>query len=630
MYNLLGEFCICILAFILTLTTLLSFYLKDERNFSFLCCAILGFLTPLSNIISITCITSFPKHSIAFSTFIAETYFVLLGMQMMFYAKYCYSFVSSFKKHRKEFRIFISIPFAIYVLILLLNIRTGWVFKYDSIAGYTRGPLKSITYITSLIYISAVILTIIAHRKTTSTRIFYVFLNYPIISCIITAIQFFSPHTVLTGLSSFAPLMLMYFGVQSERIAHDLATGVLTEKQLPNIINNRKHQWCLTVISIENYNLYRDTYGIIETDKMMLIMAKDLLKLYGRKVFRLPTKFAVLTKGLNDIDATIDIFFNRQKASDSHREKPELIASSVQIPENAETYEQAINIIDDLLTKNRENGTVYSYCDDIYVANIKREKAIFDILNRELTLESEKFQIHFQPIYSVHEKRFLYSEALSRLIGTELGNIPPGEFVAVAESKGLIEKLGQVAFEKICRYIRDNKDTIDAVSVNFSVQQMSNPKIVDTVLNTIKKYGIEPKNIIMEITESIFIKNFEDIRKRMETLAKAGIVFYLDDFGTGFSNFANVIALPFTTIKIDRSFVLMMEKNEKMRNLIKSIITTFKENNIKILVEGVETESQDTIVKNAGTDYIQGFLYSRPLPPEESLDLFRRQNAIQS
>ena len=209
--------------------------------------------------------------------------------------------------------------------------------------------------------------------------------------------------------------------------------------------------------------------------------------------------------------------------------------------------------------------------------------------------------------------------------GTELGDISPAEFIPIAETYGYIERLGQVTFEKICRFISENKSTVNAVSVNFSVHQMSNPSIVDTVLNTIKKYNIRPQNIIMEITESIFIESFEAIRLRMEQLAKEGIIFYLDDFGTGFSNFANVITLPFSTIKIDRSFVLMMEKSEKMTSLVNSLIKTFKDNGLKILVEGVETENQDSLVKKAGTDYIQGFLYERPLPASEVIEILKKQ-----
>lgn len=156
---------------------------------------------------------------------------------------------------------------------------------------------------------------------------------------------------------------------------------------------------------------------------------------------------------------------------------------------------------------------------------------------------------------------------------------------------------------------------------------MMNPETQNFVFSTIKIYGIKPENIIMEITESIFIDDFELIRKRMEEFVKFGIIFYLDDFGTGFSNFANVIRLPFYTIKIDRSFVLMMEKDSEMLKLVKNLISTFKDSNLKILVEGVETEAQDKLVKNAGVDYIQGFLYSKPLSVTSYLELLHRQNA---
>ena len=131
---------------------------------------------------------------------------------------------------------------------------------------------------------------------------------------------------------------------------------------------------------------------------------------------------------------------------------------------------------------------------------------------------------------------------------------------------------------------------------------MTNPNIVEIVLNTISKYKIKPENIIMEITESIFIDDFDLIRQRMIELSNAGIVFYLDDFGTGFSNFANVITLPFSTIKIDRSFVQMMEQNAEMISLIDNLIKTFKESGLKILVEGVENDIQDKLVKDAGRE----------------------------
>lgn len=262
-------------------------------------------------------------------------------------------------------------------------------------------------------------------------------------------------------------------------------------------------------------------------------------------------------------------------------------------------------------------------CDDSVLEDMEYKRFIFDVLKRELNLESDQFQVYYQPIFSIKENKFVYMEALSRLLNTERGNISPVDFVAVAENKGLIDKLGDVAFEKICKFISENKDVVNAVSVNFSVYQISSPNIVDKVLNTIEKFGLSPSNIIIEITESVFIENFELINSNIEKLANAGIKFYLDDFGTGYSNLTTVIALPFSTVKMDRSLVLTMEESNRNYKLVKNLISTFKDANLEVLVEGVETQEQNYLVKNAGADYVQGYLYSKPLSAADCIKLLK-------
>lgn len=154
---------------------------------------------------------------------------------------------------------------------------------------------------------------------------------------------------------------------------------------------------------------------------------------------------------------------------------------------------------------------------------------------------------------------------------------------------------------------------------------MVNPNVVEKVLSTIRKYNLSPNRIIMEITESIFIEDFNVVKANMITLAKEGIRFYLDDFGTGYSNLANVVKLPFSTIKIDRSLVLMTEDDAKGDLFLKNILSTFKDAGFDILVEGVETMSQSETVQNDGADYIQGFLFSRAIPEKECIELFKKQ-----
>ncbi len=242
-----------------------------------------------------------------------------------------------------------------------------------------------------------------------------------------------------------------------------------------------------------------------------------------------------------------------------------------------------------------------------------------------MTMESDKYQVYFQPIMSISENKFIYAEALSRLKNTELGDISPAEFIPAAEHSGLIERLGRLNFERVCQFISQNQDTVKAISVNFSVPQMMNPDISRNIVKLLEKYNVSPDKIIIELTESIIIDDYEVVWKRMNELTKTGIKFYLDDFGTGYSNFANVLRLPFSLIKFDRTFVLSMEQDKKIEVLMKNLISTFKDSGLHILVEGVETENQDSLVKKAGTDYIQGFLYERPLPASEVIEIFKKQ-----
>ena len=287
-----------------------------------------------------------------------------------------------------------------------------------------------------------------------------------------------------------------------------------------------------------------------------------------------------------------------------------------------------MDLINSMLLKAKSNQLKQlQICDEAAFVDMERKRYIYRILKRELALESEQFQVWFQPIYSIEGKRFEYMEALSRLLNTELGDIQPQEFVQVAESRGLIEMLGFVAFEKVCKFISDNRETVNAVSINFSVYQMMNPNIVKNVLETLERFSLSPSNIIMEITESIFIDNYELVMKHMLQLVQAGIKFYLDDFGTGYSNLTNVISLPFSTIKMDRSLVLAMEEGQKGVSLFFDLVSTFKGVGFKILVEGVETNNQNYLVERAGVDFIQGFLYSRPLPAKDCIELFKRISA---
>jgi len=386
------------------------------------------------------------------------------------------------------------------------------------------------------------------------------------------------------------------------------------------------------MLSIENMNQLQASMSVSQMNELFLNLGKQLTKGFERSSFRISSNRLVgICKDEETLRKNARIMAEYISSLNVSMEgilpaSLEVYSSAIQFTKDEVVYDNIIEILNNMIFKSKAKGLrQLQICDEAILVDMDRKRYIYKILKNELKLDSEQFQVWFQPIYSLKEKRFTYMEALSRLNNTDIGDVLPGEFIEIAESKGLIEKLGNVAFEKVCKFISENKNLVNAVSINFSVYQMTNPNLVQNVLGTIGRFGLKPSNIIMEITESIFIDNFDLVRKNMVQLAEAGIKFYLDDFGTGYSNLANVIGLEFSTIKIDRSLVLMMEENSKAENLISNLIGTFKDADLSILVEGVETNNQNNLVVKAGADYIQGFLYSRPLPPSECIELLKNQ-----
>ncbi len=627
-YNVLGEVCVCILSLVMLFNTCISFALNDKRNFSFFLCIIAVFLTSAANITSVYCISNYQKLNLTICTLTTTVYFFLLAVSLLFFTIYCYNFILINKPMSRTSKFVVYAPLVFYSIFLIFNIKTGWLFRYDIEKGYVRGFWKHLTYLQTLIYATIVIVTAVKNKKNITKRLFLLVFFYPILCVSIISIQFISTYWVVSGTSSFATLLLLYLGIQSEIIDFDFMSGMFTEKEFERIVATKKGNYCLTAVSIEGYAFIEEKIGYNQTEVFITSIANILRKYFGKSLYRSSTKIGIIAKDIQTVKQNVHSLLEELEnlKIENNLHKVDFLIASLNIPENATTYNQAVETISELFARARsQKGQKFIYCDEKYVREIQHQKLIHEILQRELKPTSKQFQVYLQPIYSIKENKFMYAEALSRLKNTEIGEIYPSEFIPIAESHNLIEKLGNVVFEKICMFISENKDIVNKVSVNFSVYQMTNPKIVDFVLGTINKYGISTSNIIMEITESIFIDDFDLIRKHMMELSEKGITFYLDDFGTGFSNFANVIALPFSTIKIDRSFVLMMEQNKEMALLVNSLIHTFKDTGLNILVEGVENSVQNELIKKTGSDYIQGYFYSKPLSKEDCLKLFNEQ-----
>ncbi len=630
-YYIIGEFIACWGSLLICVTTLLAYALYDKRQRLFLIAAIGTFFASFFNIFSVRCISNFSVEHTALSTFVTTLYFLVLLISPFVMSYYVCDMAFQKSKRKKIFFLIGGILQLLYMLIVLINIKTGWIFYYDKVNGYTRGPLKNITYILTSIYGLSIVLIVLIQRRFLARRITWVFILYPFISFCFVVIQFFYPKVVLTGIASVTSVLFAYLTIQSYSMEINFATGLMNESRLKKRIAMQRRGGVLYVMTIDNINMIQSSLDAAELKHMFLHLGKIFMTYFPRNSYILSiNRLAAIGKNIEEVtQKSQKILADIEKlSSDINSIIPipvESYSAAIAYSKDESEFDSLIDLINNMLSRAKTAQLKnLQICDEAIIMDRERKRFIYKILRRELTLESEQFQVWFQPIYSISEHKFVYMEALSRLMGTELGNIPPQEFVQVAETRGLIEKLGFVAFEKVCKFISDNRDTVNAVSINFSAYQMMNPKVVENVLNTINRFNLSPSNIIMEITESIFIDNYDLVMTNMLALTQAGVKFYLDDFGTGYSNLTNVISLPFSTIKMDRSLVLAMEEGSKGVSLFFDLVSTFKGVGFDILVEGVETNNQNSLVERAGVDYIQGFLYSRPLPAQDCVDLLKK------
>ena len=235
-------------------------------------------------------------------------------------------------------------------------------------------------------------------------------------------------------------------------------------------------------------------------------------------------------------------------------------------------------------------------------------------LERELkrALDEDALELHYQPIVSADGSQIIGVEALLRWSHPTRGNIPPMVFVPVAEQTGMMHRLGEYV---LYRALNDAKRWPSLfISVNLSPIQVKDRALFTLVSSMLEETRVDPSRLVLEITEGVLIDDPEETRTRLEEIRDLGVRIALDDFGSGYSSLSYLQSFPFDKLKIDGSFVAPLGKSENSGFIIQAIVALGRALNLSVLVEGVETEEQRLLLRLAGCDEMQGFLFARPAP----------------
>lgn len=389
----------------------------------------------------------------------------------------------------------------------------------------------------------------------------------------------------------------------------------------------------IVFIDIDSFKTLNDTMGHSIGDKVLFEVAQvieqsinecDTVARFGGDEFVIILNNITDQQNINEIMDNLVSAMNEPFNLNGQEFFVTFSAGIALYPYDGEDADSLIKNADTAMYMAKDMGkNRYLMCSQNMKDQVLDKLVLANNLNR--ALEKGQLILHYQPQIDLETKKIVGFEALLRWSLPGKGIISPVVFIPIAEKTGLINQIGEWVLETACRQNKlwhDKGYTGLRMAVNISIYQLNNPKFVQQVEGILKKTGLNPKDLELEITESTVSKDDANVAIVLSDLKELGVTISIDDFGTEYSSLSRLKLLPIDRIKIDLQFVQGIEVDEKDRAITELIINLAKSMNLKVIAEGVETKEQLDFLYNRLCDEVQEYYYYKPMPAEEIERLF--------
>lgn len=564
-------------------------------------------------------------------------YFLMLNSTPFTYAFYT---VSLKKNHLSVFnrieKILLFVPILVLYLVVFSNFFTNGIFYYDANMQYHRGSYQFILYTISFYYMlfGAIYTSIFMRKNLTKAHIVSVYL-FVILGCGGTIVQLFFPQLYISTFAISICILITLFIIQKPSNGIDAKVGIPNYNSFAQMFQLQitgTKACSLFLVYIENVALMNQAIGVSKVDSLLNQIGKYLAANSNNNTFYLGGNvFAVIQnttdeKHLEDFVKQVNSRFEKPWNYEDTEIYMKIRLLELHIPKDANTIE-GIQAFKDFLKDPVNRNKQYLLAKDSSIAMTRRKMQIEQAIKRAIA--EDGFEIYYQPIYSTGEKKIKSAEALLRLFDPELGFISPDEFIIIAENNGMILEIGDIVFEKVCKFLSQQSTKrlgIHYIEVNLSVVQCMQEELAENLLAVMQKYNIPYGSINLEITETAANSSPIMLIRNMNKLYSKGITFSLDDFGTGYSNMNAIMELPLDIIKFDKSMISSADHSSKGKIIFLSSVAMVKQMNMEIVAEGIETEEQKELMEQSGVEYLQGYLFSKPVPEEAFVDYVKQFN----
>lgn len=612
--------------------------LPTIKNKMFRGCFLTTFCAMVFNILSTVLITNYLSAPLPLTWGVTLLYYIATPLMGMAY--YFYTAAILYEKHEGIWKLlgWVSIPGAAYLLLVLLNPWTKWLFDINLQEGYVHGPLIGATYLVFYLYCLAALLLIWQRGSWVEPATRRILLTFPLMAFFVILIQQIFPRIILSGSAATSALLLIYLYLQNKQISIDHLTGIPNRHEFLNmmelLIRKAQEPFTIVVLSLNHFKQINDAFGQENGDAFLQAVARYLKTvMQPRYLYRFSgDEFAILVKGKGhqEVSALVQKLRERMGEPWEIGEYQCILQAGLGVisyPECADSVENLINGIEYAVARAKDNNlNPVCYCDQKTLEELRRKNQVADILKEKLRTNS--FELYYQPIYSLERRRFVLAESLLRIPQSPLGPLYPNEFIPIAEENGLIVEMTIQILHSVCKMaekLREKSLELEGIHVNFSAVQFTQPDLAQQIFQILQEHSVPASKVRIEITESVLAENDDTVKEFAEEMRSQGVLMGLDDFGTGYSNIVSVMETPLDTVKLDRSLIWSSMCSQRSALMVKNLSRVFHEMSIKVVAEGVETEEQKQFAEECAIDLIQGYYYAKPLPEQEFLEFLTKE-----
>ena len=423
---------------------------------------------------------------------------------------------------------------------------------------------------------------------------------------------------------------------------HDLLTGLpnrlLFDQLLSNALHNavrNKESLAVMFLDLDRFKTINDTLGHTLGDKLLQGVAqrlKDSLRV-GDTIARWGgDEFTILLPQVSCVDEVVQVAKRILQAFEKlfEIEEHELyVSASLGIAlfnEDSPDVETLIQHADAALYHAKDSGRNHYL---FYSTSLSTQTPEVLTLEKSLryVLERDELVVYYQPRVNTTTGKIIGMEALLRWQHPEMGLVSPNVFIPLAEESGLIVPIGEWVLQKACK---QNKAWQDAglppltISVNLSLKQFRQPKLVETIVKILQQTRLDPRFLELEITETTAIENLKYTKTVLHELDKMGVYLSIDDFGTGHSSLSRLQMLPLHNLKIDKSFIQELTTDSKVAHIVTAIVALGQSLGLRLTAEGVEKKEELDFLKSINCDDVQGFLFYRPLSAQKATEILQQ------